>query len=46
MKVKELLEKMKKLLQERERIIIELRFGLRRRKTKNTKTNSKNAWNF
>ena len=37
LKIKDLFEKMKKRLQERERIIIELRFGLRRKETKNTK---------
>ena len=43
MRVKELCEKMKKILKERERLIIELRFGLRRQKTKNTKRSSKNT---
>ena len=37
LKIYDLFEKMKKRLQERERIIIELRFGLRRKETKNTK---------
>lgn len=37
MRIKELFDKMKYALREREQIIIELRFGLRRQKTKNTK---------
>ena len=45
-KIKELYEKMKYVLKGREKMIVELRFGLRRRKTKNTKTDSFNAWNF
>ena len=36
LRIKELCEKMKKVLKERERLIIELRFGLRRENTKNT----------
>lgn len=46
MRVKELCEKMKKILKERERLIIELRFGLRREKTKDTKRSSKNTRNI
>ena len=46
MRVKELCEKMKKILKERERLIIELRFGLRRQKTKNTKRSGKDAGNI
>ena len=38
--------RMKDILKGREQTIIELRFGLRRRKTKNTKSNSKYAWNI
>jgi len=37
LKIKELCQKMKKVLRQRERLIIELRFGLRWEKTKNTK---------
>lgn len=37
LRIKDLCEKMKKVLKERERLIIELRFGLRRKKTSNTK---------
>ena len=37
LRIKELCEKMKKVLKGREKLIIELRFGLRREKTKNTK---------
>ena len=40
MRIKELFEKMKKVLKEREQLIIELRFGLRRTKAKNTKRSS------
>lgn len=37
LRIKDLCEKMKKVLKERERLIIELRFGLRWKKTSNTK---------
>lgn len=37
LRIKDLCEKMKKVLKERERFIIELRFGLRGKKTSNTK---------
>lgn len=37
LRIKELCEKMKKILKGREKLIIELRFGLRRQSTKNTK---------
>ena len=37
LRIKELCEKMKKVLKGREKLIIELRFGLRRKETKNTK---------
>lgn len=37
LRIKELCEKMKKVLKGREKLIIELRFGLRRERTKNTK---------
>lgn len=37
LRIKDLCEKMKKVLKERERLIIELRFGLRGEKTSNTK---------
>lgn len=37
MKIKLLYEKMKDLLKDREKTILELRFGLRRQETKNTK---------
>ena len=46
LKIKRLYEKIKEVLKDRERLIIELRFGLKRRKTKNTKSNSSNAWNI
>ena len=46
LKIKRLYEKIKEVLKDRERLIIELRFGLKRRKTKNTKSNSTNAWNI
>ena len=39
-KIKKLYEKMKYILKGREKIIKELRFGLRRRKNKNTKKDS------
>ena len=42
-KIKKLLDKMKYILKGREKTIIELRFGLGRSKTKNTKPNSSNA---
>ena len=45
-KTKKLYTRMKDILKGREQTIIELRFGLRRRKTKNTKSNSKYAWNI
>ena len=45
-KTKKLYSRMKDILKGREQTIIELRFGLRRRKTKNTKSNSKYAWNI
>lgn len=37
MKIKELYRKIRNVLKEREQLIIELRFGLRRKETKNTK---------
>ncbi len=37
MKVKLLCQKMKEILKDRERTILELRFGLRRKETENTK---------
>lgn len=37
LKMKQIYKKIKSVLQSREQIIIELRFGLRREKTKNTK---------
>lgn len=37
MKIKKLYEKMKSLLKDREKTILELRFGLRRLQTKNSK---------
>lgn len=37
LRIREIYEKMKEVLKGREKIIIELRFGLRREKTKNTK---------
>ena len=46
LKIKRLYEKIKEVLKDRELLIIELRFGLKRRKTKNTKSNSTNAWNI
>lgn len=46
LKIKRLYEKIKEVLKDRERLIIELRFGLKRGKTKNTKSNSTNAWNI
>ena len=45
-KTKKLYTRMKDILKGREQTIIELRFGLRRGKTKNTKSNSKYAWNI
>jgi len=44
LKTKKLFEKMKEVLKEREQSILEMRFGLNRKSTKNTKRNSKNAW--
>lgn len=41
-KIKQIYEKIKSVLKKREQIIIELRFGLRWQKTKNTKRSSKN----
>lgn len=40
MRIKDLCEKMKKVLKGREKLIIELRFGLRWKETKNTKRSS------
>lgn len=37
LRIRDIYEKMKEVLKGREKIIIELRFGLRREKTKNTK---------
>jgi len=45
MKIKKLYEKMKEVLKGREHTIIELRFGLNGRKTKDTEPNCSNAWN-
>ena len=45
-KTKKLYSRMKDILKGREQTIIELRFGLRRGKTKNTKSNSKYAWDI
>ena len=39
LKIKELYNKMKEILKDREKTIIELRFGLRREQTKDTKSN-------
>lgn len=46
LRIKDLCNKMKKVLKERERLIIELRFGLRRQKTTNTKRSSTNLGNI
>lgn len=46
LRIKELCEKMKKVLKGREKLIIELRFGLRREKTKNTKRGGRNFGNI
>lgn len=43
LKMKQIYKKIKSVLQSREQIIIELRFGLRREKTKNTKWSGKNT---
>ena len=45
-KTTKLYDKMKYILKGREKIIIELRFGLRREKAKNTKSNCKNDGNI
>ena len=45
LKTKKLFEKMKEVLKEREQAILEMRFGLNRKITKNTKRNSKNVRN-
>lgn len=45
-KTKKLYDRMKDILKGREKTIIELRFGLRRNKTKNTKSNSRNDGDF
>ena len=45
-KTKKLYEKMKDILKGREKTIIELRFGLRRNQTKNTKSNCRNDGYF
>lgn len=46
LRIKDLCNKMKKVLKERERLIIELRFGLRRQKATNTKRSSTNLGNI
>ena len=46
MKMKQIYQKIKSVLKTREQIIIELRFGLRRKKTKNTKWGSTNIRNI
>ena len=45
LKTKKLFEKMKEVLKEREQAILEMRFGLNRKITKNTKRNSQNVRN-
>ena len=45
-KTKKLYERMKDILKGREKTIIELRFGLRRNKTKDTKSNCRNDGNI
>ena len=46
MRIKDLCEKMKKVLKGREKLIIELRFGLRWKETKNTKRSGPNFRNI